>query len=59
MGTNDRVAENMKLYVGRGRDTFVANLVVVTTDLNNSVARVDLLAGDAVREGDLVLSRLY
>jgi len=59
VGTNDRVAENMKLYVGRGRDTFVANLVVVTTDLNNSVARVDLLAGDAVREGDLVLSRLY
>lgn len=58
VGSNDRVAENMKLHVGRGTSEFVATLVVVKTDLQSSVARVVLTnAGATVREGDLVVSR--
>lgn len=57
VGTNDRVAENMRMHVGRG-DDFIATLVVVRTDLQSSVARVDLAnQGAQVREGDLVVSR--
>lgn len=58
IGANDRVAENMKLHVGRGGTQFVATLVVIRTDLQSSVARVALTnAGASVREGDLVVSR--
>ncbi len=58
IGSNDRVAENMKLHVGRGTSEFIATLVVVRTDLQSSVARVVLTnAGASVREGDLVVSR--
>jgi len=58
IGSNDRVAENMKLHVGRGTSQFVATLVVVRTDLQSAVARVELTNnGAAVREGDLVVSR--
>lgn len=58
IGSNDRVAENMKLHVGRGTSEFVATLVVVRTDLQSSVARVALTnTGASVREGDLVVSR--
>lgn len=57
VGSNDRVSENMQMHVGRG-DEFIATLVVVRTDLQSSVARVELPNGDAqVREGDLVVSR--
>lgn len=58
VGSNDRVAENMKLHVGRGNDTFVATLVVVRTDLQSSVARISL-ANDGldVQPGDIVVSR--
>ncbi len=55
VGTNDRVAENMKLFVGRG-DSFIANLVVVRADLQSAVARV-ALANGTVQTGDLVVSR--
>ena len=58
IGSNDRVAENMKLHVGRGTSQFVATLVVVRTDLQSAVARVALTNdGASVREGDLVVSR--
>lgn len=57
VGSNDRVAENMQLHVGRGTD-FVATLVVVRTDLQSSVARVSLTNdGQSVQPGDLVVSR--
>jgi len=59
VGTNDRVAKNMKLMVVR-EGQFLANLVIEQPDLRSSIARVDLLARPDVqiREGDLVLSRL-
>ena len=57
VGSNDRIAENMKLYVGRGTN-FVATLVVVRTDLQSAVARVDLTNdGAQVLAGDMVVSR--
>ena len=57
VGSNDRVAENMQLHVGRGTD-FVATLVVVRTDLQSSVARVSLTNDvQSVQPGDLVVSR--
>ncbi|HZW09094.1 MAG TPA: hypothetical protein VFF69_04245 [Phycisphaerales bacterium] len=57
LGSNDRVAENMQLHVGRGED-FIATLVVVRTDLQSSVARVALSnEGQTVQPGDLVVSR--
>lgn len=57
VGSNDRVAENMQLHVGRG-SSFVATLVVVRTDLQSSVARVALTNdGMSVQPGDLVVSR--
>jgi hypothetical protein len=57
LGSNDRVAENMQLHVGRGND-FIATLVVVRTDLQSSVARVAMSDGQQnVQPGDLVVSR--
>lgn len=58
IGSNDRVSENMQLQVGRGQ-SFVATLVVLRTDLQSAVARVELLASEdaAVQAGDMVMSR--
>lgn len=58
IGSNDLVRENQKLFVGRGGE-FVANVVVLKTDLKWSIARIDTLGRAVeVREGDQVLSRL-
>ncbi|MCC6676398.1 MAG: hypothetical protein IT436_04575 [Phycisphaerales bacterium] len=58
LGSNDLVRENQKLFVGRGGE-FVANVVVLKTDLKWSIARIDTLGRAVeVREGDQVLSRL-
>lgn len=63
VGTNDQVRENMKLMIVRDNN-FVANLVIVQTDLKWSVGRIETvnqkLSADGkpveVRAGDLVLS---
>lgn len=58
VGSNDLIRENQKLFVGRGGE-FVANLVVLKTDLGWSIAKIDTLGRSVeVREGDQVLSRL-
>lgn len=60
VGTNDNVRENMKFSIARG-DEFIGNVVVIRTDLNFSIARVDLLRRDKpvqIQPNDLVLSRL-
>lgn len=58
LGSNDQLRENQKLFVGRGGE-FVANVVVLKTDLRSSIARIDTLGRAVeVREGDQVLSRL-
>jgi len=63
VGTNDQVRENMKLMIVRDNN-FVANLVIVQTDLKWSVGRIETvnqkLSSDGkpveVRGGDLVMS---
>lgn len=58
LGSNDRIRENQKLFVSRGKD-FVANLVVVKTDLRFAIAKVDSLSRKVeVQSGDAVASRL-
>jgi hypothetical protein len=56
VGTNDRVAKNMKFYVVRGSD-FLGNLVVTEPDLKWSLGEIVLQTGD-IREGDLICSRI-
>lgn len=57
-GTNDRIRDNMQLYIGRNNE-FIAHLVITKTDLNYSVGRIDLLGrAVTVQTGDTVLSRL-
>ncbi len=55
-GLNDQLQERMKLNVVRNGE-FVGSLVLEVVDLNESVARLDLLrdGADEVRSGDLVL----
>lgn len=59
LGTRDRMRENVKLHITRNGD-FVANLIIVRTDLQSSVGRVDTVGNPSVevRPGDMVLSSL-
>lgn len=58
VGTNDKVAKNMKMFLVRG-DQFIANVVVTTPDMKWSVAEVTLVnKGAQVAAGDLVVSRI-
>lgn len=59
LGQNDRVNRNTKLHVTRGANQWVADVVVVNSDLNVSTARVVLLQqGVLVQTGDTVVSRM-
>lgn len=59
LGQNDQVRENMKLFITRGDEQFLANLVVVETDLEWSVGRIDTLGtNNNIRPGDIVRSTL-
>lgn len=59
LGSRDRMRENVKLHITRNGQ-FVANIVIIRTDLQSSVGRVDTLgnAQAEVRPGDTVLSSL-
>ncbi|MDX2131360.1 MAG: hypothetical protein SFY69_04840 [Planctomycetota bacterium] len=58
VGTNDRVAKNMKFAVIRG-DAFLCNLVITQPDMRWSVGRVETLGKDvSVQPGDLIVSRV-
>lgn len=59
LGTRDRLRENVKLHITRNGD-FVANLIIVRTDLQSSVGLVDTIGDSSiqVRPGDTVLSSL-
>ncbi|MFN9992226.1 MAG: hypothetical protein ACK54H_02680 [Phycisphaerales bacterium] len=57
IGTNDRVAKNMRFGVVRD-GAFVGNLVVISTDSKFSIAKFDALnTGKKVAAGDKVQSR--
>lgn len=59
LGSRDRMRENVKLHITRDGQ-FVANIVIIRTDLQSSVGRVDTLGNPQaqVRPGDTVLSSL-
>ncbi|MEM8758127.1 MAG: hypothetical protein AAGF47_10145 [Planctomycetota bacterium] len=59
LGSRDRVRQNSKLFITR-EDRWLADLVIVQTDIQSAVGRVDVLGrnGVEVREGDVVLSSL-
>lgn len=65
VGSNDQIRENMKMFIVRDGN-FVANLVVVKTDLRWAVGRIDAFSTIKdkdgrpvqVREGDVVWSKL-
>jgi hypothetical protein len=58
LGSNDRIRENQKLFISRGKD-FVANLVIVKTDMRFAIGRVDTLSRKVeVQQGDAVTTRL-
>lgn len=58
VGTNDKVAKNMKMFLVRG-DQFVANVIVTQPDMKWSVAEVTLVnKGATVSAGDLVVSKI-
>lgn len=58
LGQNDRVNRNNKLIITRGNQ-YIADVVVISSDLNVSTARVTLLQpGKVVQSGDTVVSKL-
>ncbi|MDX2016851.1 MAG: hypothetical protein SFY95_04320 [Planctomycetota bacterium] len=58
LGTADKLAKNTQLYAVRNNQ-FLANLVVIESDLKFSICRVDTLGRTVeVQAGDLVMSRL-
>lgn len=59
LGERDRIRENAKLRILRNGN-FLANLIIVRTDLQSSVGRVDTVGQPdvQVRPGDTVLSSL-
>ena len=56
LGSNDAIRANMKLFISRG-DQFLANLIVLDTDLNTAVGAVDTLGQSVkVQPGDRVFT---
>lgn len=59
LGTNDRLRENTRLYIHRGNDLFLGELVVESVDLNHAVGRVAYVAeNQSIRAGDQVMSKI-
>ncbi len=59
LGSNDRLRENTRLYIHRGNNVYLGELVIFSVDLNHAVGRVAYVAQDqAIREGDRVMSKL-
>ncbi len=59
LGTNDRIANNSRMYVHRSGSTYLGELVVFRVDMNHAVARVAYtVPGQKIRAGDQVLSKL-
>ncbi len=59
LGSNDRLRENSRLYIHRGGDVFLGELVVESVDLNHAVGRVAYVADNqTIRKGDQVMSKI-
>lgn len=59
LGTNDRIANNSRMYIHRSGTTYLGELVVFRVDMNHAVGRIAYtVPGQSIREGDQVLSKL-
>ena len=59
LGTNDRIAENSKLYLNRDGETYLGDVVIFQTDPNFAIGRVrNLQPGQEIRVDDQVWSSL-
>jgi len=59
LGTNDRISENTRLYIHRGDDIYLGELVIFSVDLNHAVGRVAYVAkNQSIRVGDQVMSKI-
>lgn len=59
LGSNDRLRENTRLYIHRGNNVYLGELVIFRVDLNHAVGRVAYTAADqSIREGDQVMSKI-
>lgn len=59
LGTNDQIVENTRLYIHRGTDIYLGELIIFSADLNHAVGRIDLkVANYTIRAGDQVTSKL-
>ena len=59
LGSNDRLRENTRLYVHRGNDVYLGEIVIFRVDLNHAVGRIAYVAqNQSIREGDSVMSKI-
>ncbi|MEM1185281.1 MAG: hypothetical protein AAGI53_09805 [Planctomycetota bacterium] len=59
LGSSDGLRRNAEMYVVRNGNTFVANIIIDSVDLQASTGRVTLTNDSlSVREGDAVFSRI-
>lgn len=59
LGSNDRIRENSRLYIHRGSDIFLGELVIFRVDLNHAVGRIVLVASNqTIQVGDQVMSKI-
>ena len=58
LGSNDRVAQNSRLYLNRNGRVYLGDLSLFEVDLNHAIGRLVNSQGSGVSEGDQVWSRL-
>jgi len=59
LGSNDRLRENTRLYIHRGNNVYLGELVIFRVDLNHAVGRVAYTAANqSIRAGDQVMSKI-
>lgn len=59
LGANDQLRKNNRLYVHRGNQQFLGEVIIESVDLNHAVGRISYTADNqTIRAGDQVLSKL-
>jgi len=59
LGSSDRISENSRLYIHRGNNVYLGELVIFKVDLNHAIGRVAYVAKDQlIRAGDQVMSKI-
>ena len=59
LGSSDRIRENTRLYIHRGNNIYLGELVIFRVDLNHAVGRVSYVANNQIIvKGDQVMSKI-